>query len=79
MRLPTPKVIATATAPSRSWRRPERRTGRPVSRPTTIAPLISATAVAPDRHPHDDVCIGCAASPDKRSLFIVRKIQPPFW
>ena len=45
IRLPIPYVTAMAIPPSRNWRAPERSTGRPVSRPTTIPPVTSATAV----------------------------------
>ena len=47
MRLPTANVTATATPPRASWRRPERSIGRPVSRPTTMPPVSSATAARP--------------------------------
>lgn len=46
IRWPTPKVTATARPPKATWRNPERRTGRPVSRPTAIPPTVSATAVS---------------------------------
>jgi hypothetical protein len=42
---PAPKVTATAKAPSRSWPRPDRGTGRPVISPTTMPPAIRAAAV----------------------------------
>jgi hypothetical protein len=45
IRCPTRKVTPMAIPPRASWRRPELRAGRPVSRPTTIPPLISAIAV----------------------------------
>ncbi len=32
-----------------------------------------------ERHPHDGVCIGCAAWLHKRSLAIGHEIRPPFW
>lgn len=41
-RVPGPQV----GPPKASWRRPDRSTGRPVSLPTAVPPVTSATAVS---------------------------------
>jgi hypothetical protein len=42
-------------------------------------PFNASDLVRFDRHPHDGVCIGCAAWLHRRSMPIVHKIHPPFW
>ena len=42
-------------------------------------PIEASRIVRFGRHPHDGVCIGCAAWLHKRGLPIVLKIHPPFW
>ena len=42
-------------------------------------PIEASNIVRFERHPHNGVCIGCAAWLHKRSLAIGHEVRPPFW